>query len=144
MARAILLVGAVAWLLAGLASGAVAVVGADTLESLLPPLAIDTDALRGAITAVASALLLGGFLHVGVLLGMRAFRPRAWTIGILLVTVLAALFVALAAASFTSAAAEPMHWLPWLALGVGAAVVAGVYALAAARLVADLRAGSVR
>ncbi len=142
MARAILLVGAVIWLLASLASVAVAVRGTDVLEALLPPLAIDTDALRGAIVAVAGAMVLGAVLHVGVLAGMRAARRRAWTLGVLLASVLAALFVALAAAAFTSAAAEPMHWLPWIGSGVGAVVAAGGYAVAAARLVADLRAGS--
>ena len=142
MDRAILLGGAFVWLLAGLASVAVAVFGADALAAMLPPLAIDIDALRGAITAMAIALLLGAFLHMGVLVGMgRAWR-RAWTAALLMTSVLATLFVALAAAAFTSAAAEPMHWLPWLTAGFGAAVVAGAYALAAARLAADLRAGS--
>lgn len=142
MARAILLGGALVWLLAGLVTVAVAVFGADMLAAMLPPLAIDIEALRGAITAMAVALLVGAFLHMGMLVGMgRAWR-RAWTAALLLTSVLATLFVALAATAFTSAAAEPMYWLPWLAAGVGATVVAGAYALAAARLVADLRAGS--
>jgi heme/copper-type cytochrome/quinol oxidase subunit 3 len=123
---------------------ALAVFATDAVADSLPPLAIDTDALRGAITACAGALLLGGFMHLGVIAGLRASRPRAVTAGILLSTVLAALFLALAAAAFTSAAAEPMHWLPWLASGAGATVVTGAYAVSAAGLVTDLRAGSVR
>ena len=141
MARAVLLVGGVAWSSAGLAALAVAVVGAETLVSLLPPLAIDTDAVRGAVMAVAVAFGAAAVAHLAVLAGLRAERPRAWSAAILLASLFAATFTALAAAAFTSAAAEPSAAVALVLAGVAAVVAAGAYALATHRLVHELRAG---
>lgn len=141
MARAILLIGGVAWSIAGLAALMVAVVGTETLVSLLPPLAIDTDAVRGAVTAVAVAFGAAAVAHLAVLAGLRGERPRAWSAAILLASLFAATFTALAAAAFASAAAEPSAAVPVVIAGAAAVLAAGAYALATHRLVHELRAG---
>lgn len=141
MARAILLTGAIAWSLAGLAALVVAVIGAERLVSLLPPLAIDTDAVRGAVTAVAVAFGAAAVAHLAVLAGLRRERPRAWSAAILLASLFGATFTALAAAAFASAAAEASAAPVLVLAGVAAAVAAGAYALATHRLVHELRAG---
>jgi hypothetical protein len=141
VARAILLVGGVAWSIAGLAALAVAVVGVERLVSLLPPLAIDTDAVRGAVIAVAVAFGAAALAHLAVLTGLRRELPRAWSAAILLASLFAATFTALAAAAFTSAAAEPSAAVALVLAGVAAVVAAGAYALATHRLVHELRTG---
>ncbi|HEX7171304.1 MAG TPA: hypothetical protein VF365_01715 [Candidatus Limnocylindria bacterium] len=142
MARALLLAAAIVWAASAVGASAVAAVGTDTLERALPPLSIDTEALRGAIVAVAAGLGIGAAIHVAVLAGLRARRPIAWSAGILLATLMAMTFVALAAAAFTSAIAAPASAVLLLAAG-GLAVVAALgYGLIAARLVAEKRAGS--
>lgn len=142
MARSVLLVGAIAWTLGGIAGFALAALGTGTLERMLPPLSIDTDALRGAVTAVGAGLLAIGLVHVVVLIGLGSGRRWGSTAGILLSAVLAATFVALAAAAATSAVATP-EMAPAL---VGASVAAGLaavgYALVALRLVSRRRSGS--
>ena len=143
MARALLLAAAVAWALGALATAFLAAFGVQRLEALLPPLAIDTEALRGAIVAVAVALALGAASHVAVLAGLRARRSRAWSAGILLAAVLSVTFVALAAAAATSAIATPASAVVLLIAGAGAALGALGYGIIAARLVAELRSGSV-
>lgn len=144
MARAILLAGAIAWSLAfGIGLG-VAVIGADALVAMLPPLAIDTDAVRGAATAVAGVLAVGALAHVLVLTGMRGRRRRrAWSAAILLCALLVAVFLALAAAAFTSAATNPDSAGPLVIAGLAAVLMAVAYGLATARLVSALRSGSV-
>lgn len=142
MARAVLLAGAVAWAVGALAATVLAAVGVEMLERLLPPLAIDTDALRGAIVAVAVALGLGAAAHGAVLLGLRRHRPRAWTAGILLAALLSATFVALAAAAFTSAIATPASAVVLSVAGAGAAVAALGYAVVTAGLVGERRSGT--
>jgi len=141
VARAILLIGAIAWSLAGLAALVVAVVGAERLVSLLPPLAIDTDAVRGAVTAVAVAFGAAAIAHLAVLGGLRAGRPRARSAAILLASLFGATFTALAAAAFTSAAAEASATPVLVLAGVAAVAAAGAYALATHRLVHELKAG---
>ena len=143
MARANLLAGAVAWSLAfGIGLG-VAVVGADALVAILPPLAIDTDAVRGAATAVAGVLAVGALAHVLVLAGMRGRRRRAWSAAILLCALLLAVFVALGAAAFTSAATNPDSAGQLVIAGLAAMLIAVAYGLATARLVSEMRSGSV-
>lgn len=139
MARAILLVAAIGWLAAGVVAGVIAAVGAEALERLLPPLAIDTDALRGAITAVAVGLVGLGVVHGLVLVGMRAAMRPARTAAILLSAVLATLLVALAVAAITSAVVDPSN-AGWLAVGAAAAGIGAVgYGLVTVRLVAEHR-----
>lgn len=141
MARAILAIGATLWLVSGAAGLALAAMGAESLERALPPLAIDTDALRGAITAVAAGLLALGAAHIGVLLGLRRRRRWSQTAGILLAGVLAALCLVLAVAAATSAAVNPSA-APILLGATGAAAVGAFgYGVAAARLVGARRAG---
>jgi len=142
MARALLLGGAGLWALGALGAAAVAAVGVRTLEGLLPPLAIDTEALSGAIVAVAVALGVGTVAHLAIVAGLRARRPRAWSAGILLAALLSVTFLALAAAAFTSAIATPASAAPLVAAGAAATVVAVAYAVIAARLVGELRSGS--
>lgn len=142
MARALLLVGALAWAVGALGAIVLAAVGVEALQSLLPPLAIDTEALRGAIVAVAVALGLGAVVHVAVLAGLRRRRPRAWTAGILLAGLLSTTFVALSAAAFTSAIATPASALALAGAGTAAAVAALGYGVVTAALVAEKRSGA--
>jgi hypothetical protein len=142
VARALLLATGATWVLGGTAGLALAALGTEALERMLPPLAIDTDALRAAIVAVAIALLLVGVLHVLIVAGLRRGRRLAWTSGILMAALLCATLVALAAASATSAAADPGRALSYLAGAVGASLGAAAYGVIAARLVGQRRAES--
>jgi hypothetical protein len=143
VARSILLVGSVAWLLAGVTGLAVAGFGAEALERLLPPLSIDTDALRGAVTAVGAGLLAVGLAHAVVLIGLRSRQRWGWSASILLAAVLAATLLALGAAAATSAVATPQMASPLLAGTAAAAVGTACYALVVLRLVGERRSGSV-
>jgi hypothetical protein len=142
VARAVLLAGAILWAVGGAAAGAVAAVGVEPLEALLPPLAIDTDALRGAIVAGAGGLGLGAAMHAAVLMGLHRGQPRAWTAGILLAGLLSATFVALGAAAFTSAIASPASALALGASGAAATVAAVAYAAVTVALVGEKRSGT--
>jgi hypothetical protein len=142
VARAILLAGAIIWSLGSLAAAGVALIGVETLLRLLPPLAIDADAVRGATTVVAVGLGAAGVLHVGVVAGLRHGGHRARSIGILLAGLFTALCVALAAAAFVSAAAAPASAAPLMAAGVLASLTAAAYAVASWSLVDELRSRS--
>ncbi len=142
MARAILLAGAIIWSLGGLAAGGIALIGVEMLLRLLPPLSIDADAVRGAITVVAVGLGVAGLVHVSVVAGLRTGRHRARSIAILLAAVFTALCVALAAAAFVSAAAEPSSAPALVSAGIGAGLTALAYAVATWLLVDELRAES--
>ena len=142
MARAILGIGAAAWSVGCIAAAVVAIVGVERLMDLLPPLQVDSEAVRGAVVAVAVGLALAAAAHLLVLAGLRTHRRRAWSAGILLAGLLAATFVALAAAAFTSAVVGSGAVLVLAVAGVAAATMAFGYALATARLVAELRAGA--
>jgi len=142
VARAVLLAGTILWAVGALAAAAVAAIGVEQLERLLPPLAIDTDALRGTILAGAVALGLGAVLHGAVLLGLRRRLPRAWTAGILLAALLSATFVALGAAAFTSAIATPGSAVALGASGAAAVVAAIGYGVIAIGLIGEKRSGT--
>lgn len=142
MPRAILLAATIAWGGAAVLTLGLAALGADRLEGLLPPLSIDTDALRGALVAVGVAMGLTAAVHGVVVIGLRAGRRWAWSAGILLAAVLTATFVALAAAALTSAMTTPASAPLLVGAGIGASVGATAYGLVAARLVGELRAGS--
>lgn len=139
MARAVIGIGAAAWSVGSLAAAAVALMGVAPLMDLLPPLQVDADAVRGAVIAVAIGLALGAAAHIAVLAGLRAHRARAWSAGILLGALLTATCFALAAAAFTSAADGSAPVALLLIAGIAAATVALAYALAAVRLVDELR-----
>ncbi len=142
MARLILVVAATVWVIAALLGVGLAAFGAGWLESILPPLSIDTDALRGAVTAVAAGLLAVGFAHVLVVIGVASRRRWGSTAGILLSAVLAATFIALGATAGTSAVASPDQALMLIGSAVAAAVGAGAYAMVVMRLVGQRRSGS--
>jgi heme/copper-type cytochrome/quinol oxidase subunit 3 len=142
VARAILLAATIAWGLAAVLTLGLAALGAERLEGALPPLSIDTDALRGALVAVGVAMTLTAGAHAFVVVGLRAGRHRAWSAGILLAGLLAAMFVALAAAAFTSAIATPASAPPLVGAGVGASIGAVAYGVITAGLVGELRSGS--
>lgn len=142
MARVVFLVGGVTLLLGAVAAATLAVAGTDLLETLLPPLAIDTAALGGAITAVGGALGLAGLAHVAVLIGLRSGSGRALSAGILLGGLGCAVFTALAAAAFASAAAEPAMTAILLGAGAAAVLAAGGYIVATLRLVRELAAAT--
>jgi hypothetical protein len=142
VARAILLAGAIVWSLGSIAAAAIALIGVDSLLRLLPPLAIDADAVRGAVTAVAVGLGVAAALHVGAVAGLRRGGHRAKSLGILLAGVLTALCVALAAAAFVSAAAEPSSALALVPAGIVASLTAAAYAAASWSLVDELRSES--
>jgi hypothetical protein len=142
VARLILVSAAIVWVVAALLGLALAAFGAAWLESVLPPLSIDTDALRGAVTAVAAGLLAVGLAHVLVVIGLGSRRRWGSTAGILLSAVLAATFVALGAAATTSAVASPSQAPVFIGAALAAAVGAGAYAVAVMRMVDDRRSGS--
>ena len=142
MARLILVAGAIVWVVAALLGLALAAFGAGWLESILPPLSIDTDALRGAVTAVAAGLLAVGLAHVLVVIGVASQRRWGSTAGILLSAVLAATFVALGAAAGTSAVASPAQAPVLVGAAVAAAFGAAAYAVVVMRLVGERRSGS--
>ena len=142
MARLILVTAGIVWAVAGLLGLGLAAFGAGWLESVLPPLSIDTDALRGAVTAVATGLLTVGLVHVVVVIGLGSRRRWGSTAGILLSGVLAATFVALGAAAGTSAVASPSEAPILTGAAVAAAVGAGAYAAVVMRMVVDRRSRS--
>lgn len=142
MARWILVVAAAIWVVAAVLGLALAAFGGGWLESILPPLSIDTDALRGAVTAVAAGLLAVGLVHVVVVIGVASRRRWGSTAGILLAAVLAATFLALGAAAATSAVASPAQAPVLIGAGAAAAVGAGAYAVVVMRLVGERRSGS--
>jgi hypothetical protein len=107
---------------------------------MLPPLVIDTDALRGAITAVSAGLIGLAGLHGVILLGLRAGRGWAHTAGVLLAGVLTMLFVALSVAAATSSIADPPN-ATWLLLASLTCALGAIgYAVVTLRLVSEIRA----
>ena len=141
MARTVLVVGAAAWSLAGILALAIAAVGLAWLEELLPPLAIDADALRGALLAIGVGLVGVGLVHAAVTAALRA-RPWGSSAAILLAAVLSANLLALSAAALTTMLTSPDAVLP-LAVGAVVALAAAVaYAVAVVELVAERRTGS--
>lgn len=142
MARSILLVGAVAWVLAGIAGLAVAAFAAETLEGMLPPLAIDTDALRGAVTTVGAGLMAVGLAHAVVLKGLWSGRRWGWSASTLLAALLAASLLALGAAAATSAVATPAMAATLLVAAALAALGGACYVFVVLRLVGERKSGS--
>jgi hypothetical protein len=142
VARPLLLATAIAWLLAGIAALLLAAFGMERLEAMLPPLVIDTDALRGAIVAVGVGLVVVAGVHGAVILGLRARSRLAHTVAILMSALLTAMLIGLAAAAAAGAAADPSRATLFLLSGLGAAAGAAAYAVIAAGLVSERRAGS--
>ncbi|HUH16952.1 MAG TPA: hypothetical protein VMM85_03310 [Methylomirabilota bacterium] len=138
MTRILLLIGSVLWLLAALAGLVLAALGADAIRASIPDLAIDADALRGAVVAMATGLASLGLMHLTVLLGLRWHRRWALPAGILMSAVLAATLLALGVSSAVGLVS------PWGLVGaIGAVLVAMAYGALALGLVQQLRGGSV-
>ena len=142
MARAVLAAGSALWLAAGLSGLAVATVAAEAVQALLPPLSIDTDALRGAVVAISIGAIAVAACHLAVLAGIRRRRRWGTAAGVLLAGLIGMTLFALAAAAAASAAATPAAAPGLLAGMVAAGLAAACYGLAAARLVVDRRSGS--
>ncbi len=138
MARTILIAGAVAWLLAGIVGLGLAVMGTDWLRSRLPPLAIDVEALGGALTAMAIGLIVLSAAHIAVVVGLRRERHWACSAGVLLASVLAAASLGLAAAAISSAAREAGYALPLIGAALVATLGTAGYALVAVTLAREL------
>ena len=141
MARTVLTIGALAWLLGGAAVFVLAAVGTGWLLARLPPLAIDADALGGALTALALTLVATGTAHLFVVAGLREGRRWARSAGALQAGVLAVVCVALAATAISSAFRESASALPLLAAAVVAGSAATAYVLAAVQLARELGSG---
>jgi len=142
VARTILFVGTIAWLLAGAAGIAVAVLGTDRLMSLLPPLAIDADAVGGALLTVALVLVGVGCAHLAVLIGLRRDLRWAGSAGALLGAVLAVACLALSAAALASATRDASLASALVVAAAGAALAAIGYGLVAVGLTRELTSGS--
>ena len=141
MTRTVLVIGATVWLLAGIGGIGLAVVGRGWLLTTLPPLAIDSDALGGALTAMAVAVLAIGLAHLAVLIGLARGWRWVRSAGALLTSVLAAVSLGLAAAAVSSALRDAAYALP-LAAGAGLAAVGALgYAVVAVRLARSLGSG---
>jgi hypothetical protein len=138
VARRLLLIAGLAWLLAAASALTVAVLGAERLMQLLPPLAIDTDAVGGAVTAFGFAFGVVSAAHVGIVLALPR-RPRARSAAILLTALFTAIFVTGAAAAFTSAAAAAESAMLLLPAGVAAVIVAVAYGVATASFIGEIR-----
>ena len=142
MARTVLIIGAVAWLLAGAGGFTLAAIGTAQLIALLPPLAVDADAVGGALTALALTLVATGTAHLFVVAGLRDGRRWARSAGVLLTALLAIVSIGLAATAVASAVREPAYGLQLLAGAAVGAVAAVAYLLAAVGLARELGAGS--
>ena len=143
MARTLLLAAATAWIVAGAAGLGVGLVGAATLQRMLPPLAIDLDALRGAVTAVSIGVLVIGLAHAAVLVALRSGGRRAVSAALLLSGFLSALLLALAAASATAAVDTPTNALALGAAALGAVAGAIGYGVIVALLLRQVRSESI-
>jgi hypothetical protein len=141
VARGILVAGALVWLLGGVAALILAALAVPELERSLPPLAIDTDALRGAVVALGSGLLAVGVGHLIVVIGLNAGRRWGSTTAILLAALLSAVLLALAAASATSAVATPEFAAAFVGGALAAGIGAAAYAIVVVRLVTARRSG---
>jgi hypothetical protein len=142
VARTILLVGTIAWLVAGGAGAALAALGTDRLMALLPPLAIDADAVGGALLTVALILVVLGCAHAAVLVGLSRGWRWAGSAGVLLGAVLCTACLALAAAALASGMREAPLASGLYVAAAAAAVAAIGYGLVAVRLTRELTSGS--
>jgi hypothetical protein len=142
VASTVIRVGAMAWITLAVVGFAVAATGRNALLAALPPLAIDADALGGAVAVVAVASMAIGVAHAGIAIGLGRHLRWAQSAGVLLASVLAVAFLGLAAAAVASAVRESPAALVLAGAATVAAAAAIGYGLTAARLVRDLRSGS--
>lgn len=142
MARTILLAGAAIWLIAGAVGLGLATLGTQWLLGVLPPLAIEADALARAVGAFSVGLLAVGVAHVAVLSGLRAAARWSYSGAILLAAVLAAGLLSLAVAALTAAVTQPEAAAALIGSGCAAGGGAVAYGLAGARLVGEMRSSA--
>jgi hypothetical protein len=140
--RAVLIIGAVVWGLAAAAAALIAAIGLDRLLALLPPLAIDADAVRGAIVANGIILALVAATHLVALVALDRRLRLAWTAGLLLCALGVAVTIGLMGSAFASAVAEPSMGLPLAVAGIVALAASFAYAGAVAWFVGEIRAGA--
>lgn len=140
--RTVLVIGAAVWLLLGIGGIGLALVGRQWLLSSLPPLAIDADALGGALTAMALVALALGLVHLCLVIGLARGWRWARSAGALLASLLAAVSLGLVATAVSSALREAAYALPLAAGAALAAVGALGYAVVAVRLARSLGSGS--
>lgn len=138
LARIILSVGAGTWLLAGAAGIVTGIVGAEELVARLPTLAIDADAVGGALTATGTGMAALGCIHVAVLVGLRRGRRWAASGGALLGAVMAPGSLALAATAGASASRESVLAAVLLAAAAVGTLAAIGYVVMAVRMVRAL------
>lgn len=141
MAVAILLAGAVAWMVVGLAAVSVGTLASAWLHSQLPPLVIDAAALGGGVTALGIGLVLVGVTHGVVRAGLRRAYRWGAPAAVLLTGVMAAGLLALAAAGISSAFALPASALALSAAGALAGVASAAYAWCTVSLVRRIGRG---
>lgn len=142
MGRAVLAAGAAIWGFAAVAAAVVAIFGVERLLALLPPLAIDADAVGGAALAVSLALAVAAAAHLAILVALHRGLRLAWTAGLLLCGLGVAVAIGLMGSAFASAAAEPSMALPLIAAGAAALVASFGYAAGTAWFIGEIRAGA--
>jgi hypothetical protein len=140
VARAILLLGAGLWAVAGLAGLGLAMAGVGALVDLLPPLSIDDAALGRTVAALAILCLGVAACHAVLALGLGRGHRWARSGGVLLAATMAVAFVGLAIAALTSGAAGTMDVVASVPSALGALTVAATYGLVGVTLIGSLRA----
>jgi hypothetical protein len=140
MARALLLAATIVWLVAGAAGIVIGMVGATGIHRLVPEVTIDSAAIGGAAVAVAVGVLALGVAHGVVLAGLRAGHPFASSAALLLCATMATVLLALAVAAATTSVTAPAQGPSFLLAAVAALAGAVAYGVAAAQLVAEVRA----
>ena len=141
MARVLLAAATVALSLAGLGGLLIGLLGADALQHALPPLAIDTPALGGAVVAVSTGVLVLAAVHGAVLAALRIQHRLARTSAILLGASMCALLAVLVAAALTGAATVPDGAFPMLIAALAAAIGATAYGVVTGLFVKEVRSG---
>ena len=139
MARVVLAVGAVIWLLAGGGALALGLVGAAWLMAQLPPLAIDVAALGGAVVAIGVALVALAVVHAGIAIGLHTGRHWALAGGVLLCATLSMGFIGLTAAAVTTLMRGSPSPIVLASAGAVAAIGAATYAWCTVRLAGTMR-----
>jgi hypothetical protein len=139
MARPLLAILGTLWLVAGVAGIVLGLFGAAWVYARLPPLAIDTDAVGGALTAIGVGLVMLAAVHAGLVIGLGAGRRWAMTAGILLAAAASIAFLAAAASAAASLARAPEQPGPLVAGLIAALAAAAGYGWCAVALMGRRR-----
>lgn len=141
MVRAVLVVAGAGWSVAGLVALGASFLATDALVDLLPPLAIDADAVAGAAAAIGAACLAVGVIHAVVVLGLGRGIRWAWSAGILLAAVMVLGFGGTSLAAGISLLAGTVPAGAGALGAVGTAALAIGYGWMGARLTRELASG---